>query len=241
MGPTREIFWNIQFAEILNALAVIVVGILVYAIYRHYRRWRLGGPANRFNQLGRRVWNFIVTAVVDGIVHRKFFGADKKDYRLREFYPGLIHSLIFGGAIIFLLGAFLDFISHYFFHFMHGDFYLGYSVVTDSFGILAIIGVILAIIRRYGQKPDRLDNKWDDLAALLLILVIIVTGFIIEGLRMAATELQTAPDWAPWSPGGYVLALAFVCQPWCPGGLARGYVVVSCLLESGGYRLCLAI
>jgi Fe-S oxidoreductase/nitrate reductase gamma subunit len=207
--PTREIFWNIQYSWILYVLAVITVGILVYAIYRHYRRWRLGRLDNRFNRLGKRIWDFIVIAVVDGIIHRKFFGADNKDCRPREFYAGLIHLLIFAGAIIFLLGAFLDFISHYFFHFMHGSFYLGYSVVVDSFGILAIIGVILAIIRRYAQKPERLDNKWDDLVALLLILVIIITGFIIEGLRMAATELQVAPDWAPWSPGGYVLALAF--------------------------------
>jgi Fe-S oxidoreductase/nitrate reductase gamma subunit len=209
MEPTREIFWNIQFAEILYVLAVAVIGILAYAIYKHYRRWRLGHPANRFNLLWKRTRDFIVIAIVDGITHRKFFGADSKDCRPREFYPGLIHFLIFAGAIIFLLGAFLDFISHYFFHFMHGSFYLGYSVVVDSFGILAIIGVILAIIRRYAQKPDRLDNKWDDLVALLLILAVIVTGFIVEGLRIAATELQAAPDWAPWSPGGYVLALAF--------------------------------
>jgi len=207
--PTREIFWNIQLGEILYILAAITVIILVYAIYRHYRRWRLGQPANRFNRLGKRTWDFIVLAVIEGIIHRKFFGADRKDCRPREFYPGLIHFLIFAGAIVFILGAFLDFISHYFFHFMHGSFYLGYSVVVDGFGILAIVGVILAIIRRYGQKPERLDSKWDDLGALLLILVIIVTGFIIEGLRIAATELQVAPDWAPWSPGGYVLALAF--------------------------------
>jgi len=39
--------------------------------------------------------------------------------------------------------------------------------------------------------------------------VVIVTGFIVEGFRIAATELKTNPDWAPWSPGGYILALAF--------------------------------
>ncbi|MFC2067078.1 heterodisulfide reductase-related iron-sulfur binding cluster [Chloroflexota bacterium] len=218
MAPTREIFWNIQFAELLYILAAIVTGVLIYAIYRHYKRWRLGGPANRFNHLGKRVWAFIVATVVDGIIHRKFFGSadgwghgltSAKDLKPREFYAGLAHFLIFSGCIVFLLGAFLDFISHYFFHFMHGSFYLGYSVVVDSFGILAIIGVILAIIRRYVQKPARLDNKWDDMTTLLLILVVIVTGFIIEGLRMAATELKVTPDWAPWSPGGYVLALAF--------------------------------
>lgn len=74
---------------------------------------------------------------------------------------------------------------------------------------MAIIGAVLAVIRRYGLKPDRLDNRWDDLVALFLILAVLVSGFIVEGLRIAATELQTAPGWAPWSPGGYVLALAF--------------------------------
>ncbi len=92
---------------------------------------------------------------------------------------------------------------------MHGNFYLGYSVVTDSFGILAIIGVLMAIVRRYIRKPERLDNRWDDLVTLLLILVVIITGFIVEGLRIAATELQVNPGWAPWSPGGYVFAKAF--------------------------------
>ncbi|MFC1902314.1 (Fe-S)-binding protein [Chloroflexota bacterium] len=210
MGPTREIFWNIPLGEILYVFALVTVGILVYAIYRHYRRWRRGQGANRGNQLGKRARSFLVTAVVDGIIHRRFFGtASRKDWRPREFYPGLIHEFIFAGCIVFLLGAFLDFISHYFFHFMQGSFYLGYSVVVDSFGILVIIGVLMAVFRRYVQKPDRLDNNRGDLIALLLILVVVVTGFIIEGLRIAATELQTAPDWAPWSPGGYVLALAF--------------------------------
>ena len=92
---------------------------------------------------------------------------------------------------------------------MEGNFYLGYSVVTDSFGILAIIGVLMAIVRRYIRKPERLDNRWDDLVTLLLILVVIITGFIVEGLRIAATELQVNPGWAPWSPGGYVFAKAF--------------------------------
>jgi Fe-S oxidoreductase/nitrate reductase gamma subunit len=223
MVPSREIFWNIQFGEIVYILAAIVTGVLIYAFYRHYRRWRLGGRADRFNHIGKRMWDFMVIAIVDGIIHRKFFrvadgsGHVKSARELipKEFYPGLAHFLIFTGCIVFLLGAFIDFISHYFFHFMHGNFYLGYSVVVDSFGILAIFGVILAIIRRYVQKPDRLDNKWDDLVALLLILVVIVTGFIVEGLRIAATELKLAPSWAPWSPGGYVLALAF-------SGLSQG-------------------
>jgi len=219
MVPEREIFWNVPLGDIiLYTLAVIVIAIFIYAIYRRYKLWRLGRPDSRFGDFGKRIWAFIVTGVVDGIVHRKFFGIAEnlghrpfsiRDFIPKELYPGIAHFLIFAGCIVFILGAFLDFISHYFFHFLHGTVYLGYSVVVDSFGILAIIGVILALTRRYIQRPDRLDNKGEDLIALLLILAVIVTGFIVEGFRIAVTELPTNPEWAPWSPGGYVLALAF--------------------------------
>ncbi len=252
MIPQREIFWNILYGDlILYPLAVIVVGIFIYAIYRRYKLWRLGKPDNRFTHLGRRLWAFIVTGIIDGVLHRKFFGAvpildyrwlslkdflpdvalgrvykrpSFKDFIPREFYPkelyaGVMHLLIFVGCIVLILGAFLDFISHYFFHFMHGGFYLGYSVVVDAFGILVLVGVILAIVRRYVQKPDRLDNEGGDLIALLLILIVVVTGFIVEGFRIAATELQTTPGWALWSPGGFILAKAF-------SGLSEGSLLV---------------
>ncbi len=218
MEPTREVFWNIPFGEIIYLLAVIAVGIFVYALYRRYRLWRLGGPDNRFNHLGKRVRAFLVSGVVDLLLHRKFLGVadglghrrfSVKDLQPREFYPGIIHFLIFAGCIIFFLATFLNFISHYFFHFLQGNFYLGYSVVVDVFGILVIVGVILAVYRRYIQRPDRLDNKGEDLVALLLIFIVVVSGFIVEGFRIAATELKTNPDWAPWSPGGYILALGF--------------------------------
>ncbi len=241
MVPTREIFWNIPYGEILYLIAAIVVGIFIYAIYRRYKFWRLGKPDNRFSHLGKRIWAFIVTAIVDGLLHRKFFGvAPSLDYRWlslkdflpdvalgrgykrpslkdfvprefypKEFYPGIAHLLIFIGAMVLILGAFLDFISHYFFHFMHGGFYLGYSVVVDTFGILLLVGIVLAIIRRYIQRPDRLDNKGEDLIALLLIGLVVVTGFFVEGFRIAATELKTTPAWALWSPGGFILAQAF--------------------------------
>jgi len=217
MEPAREVFWNIPFGEIIYALAAVAVGVFIYALYRRYKLWRLGGPNNRFNQLGKRTRLFLVSAV-DLLLHRKFCGiADGlghrrfllKDLRPREFYPGLIHFLIFAGCIIFLLGAFLDFISHYFFHFLHGSFYLGFSLAVDVFGLLVLLGVVLALVRRYIQRPDRLDNKAEDLIALFLILAVVASGFLVEGFRLAATELKTSPDWAPWSPGGYVLALAF--------------------------------
>ncbi|MFC2013170.1 heterodisulfide reductase-related iron-sulfur binding cluster [Chloroflexota bacterium] len=238
MVPGREIFWNVPLGDvILYSLAVIVVGVLAYALYRRYRLWRLGGPSNRFADRAKRTRVFIVTGILDGIMHRKFFGvADglgrrrlsletplagavggsksarfslknliPRDFYPNELYPGITHLLILIGSGILLMGAFLDFLSHYFLHFMHGSFYLGASLVFDIGGLMVLVGVAMALIRRYMVRPDRLDNISQDWIALTLVGLVVISGFLVEGLRIATT----APSWAAWSPVGYVLALAF--------------------------------
>jgi Fe-S oxidoreductase/nitrate reductase gamma subunit len=206
--PGREIFWNIQYPWIMYVFATIATGIFIWALVRIPRRWQVGKQADRFSHLWHRCGVFCRTAFVDIIIHRKFFGADKKDWRLREFYAGLMHFFLFSGFAVLFVGAFVDFISHYIYNFNQGNFYLGYSLVTDSFGILAIIGMLMAAARRYIWRPERLDNRWDDAITLSLLFVVFITGFIVEGLRIAATELNVVA-WAPYSPGGYVFARAF--------------------------------
>ena len=129
MTPQREIFWNIAYGEIIYVLGAIAVGALIYAIYRRYKYWRLGGPDIRFSDFGKRIWVFVITAVVDGIIHRKFFGIfDNLEHRRpaitdiqpKEFYPGITHFLIFAGTTLLLIGTALDVISHYIVHLRRG-------------------------------------------------------------------------------------------------------------------------
>jgi len=229
---TRQIFWNIgDWGYILYGLLIPLAIILAYAVYRRYRLWRVGQPDNRLDNITQRIWSFVITGIVDGLVHRRF---------LREPYPGLIHFLIFWGAVIFLLGAFVDFITHYgvsgvvngeHVHGLWGAPYLGLSVVVDVLGIGVLIGVMFAAYRRYVQKPDRLDNKPENTIALALIFVIVLTGFIVEGLRIAyftnnpsafreILPLDYNPDWALWSPGGWVFGKIFA-------GLSSGALLLA--------------
>jgi len=124
---SREIFWNIQYSWIMYALSVVSVAIMIWAIIRIPRRWRVGKPAGLKEKFTVRFRAFCRTAFADLLFHRKFFGADKKDSRLQEKYAGLMHFFIFSGFFIFLLGAFLDAVSHYTVDFMYDGFYLGYS------------------------------------------------------------------------------------------------------------------
>ncbi|MBN1190855.1 MAG: 4Fe-4S dicluster domain-containing protein [Dehalococcoidales bacterium] len=217
--PSREILWNVPLGEIIYIIALIAVGFMVYAVVRRYKMWHLGKDDPRLKEsLSLRWKEFIRAAIIDGIIHRKFFGvADNlghrsfrlKDTLPKELYPGVAHFLIMIGCCLLLLGTALDVLSHYIYEFIEGTFYFAHSMFVDIGGIMALIGVIMAFIRRYGRRPERLDNKTGDLMALLAIISIIVTGFVVEGLRVAANEIAENPSWSVFSPGGYVLARAF--------------------------------
>jgi Fe-S oxidoreductase/nitrate reductase gamma subunit len=202
--PSRELYWNIQYPWIMYILAAVAIAILGYGIYIHIKRWRVGRPAGRANLWWQRTVDFLNLAVVEVIFHRKFLGIEKP-LRPREFFPGIMHFFIFSGFVIFLLATIVGVWEKY----LVGNVYLAFSVIVDSFGILAVIGILMALYRRYIWKPERLDIHREDIAALLILLVGILTGFAVEGLRIAATELPLHPGWAVWSPGGWVLAKAF--------------------------------
>ena len=210
----REIFWNIgHWGYVLYFLLIPIAAVLAYGVYKRYRLWRVGQPDPRLSNPWKSLWSFAITGTVDGILHRRF---------IRDLYPGLLHFFVFIGAIAFLLAAFIDFISHYFFHFMHGATYLGISLTVDLLGLFLLLAVVVLTYRRYIQRPARLDNQPENYIALSLIAVIVVTGYIIEGLRIAyftANPLvfqEIFPElgiynvaWAYFSPGGWVAAQLF--------------------------------
>lgn len=208
MEEIREVFGNVPEGPwIVYTLAVVAAVVFAYAIVaRYWLVWRRGRPEDRFHPFWRRAGAFIKTGIVDGFAHKRM---------LREPYPGISHFLIFWGCALLLLAAGVDFLSHYWFHsWTQGTAGLIHSLVSDVAGILVLVGVILFIIRRYAQKPgafqERLDRSSDDLIAVTLILLVVITGFIVEGFRIAAIEPGTpAAAWSVWSPGGLLFSKAF--------------------------------
>ena len=76
------------------------------------------------------------------------------------------------------------------------------SLVLDIIAVAALLSLLLVIFRRYVTRSPRLDNKLDDATALFLILFIILTGFMLEGLRLSVI----GKDVHAWAPAGNVLA-----------------------------------
>ena len=195
MIPTREIYWNISWGFMVYAFAVISIAIMALGMYSNVKRWRAGRPSEKPSKISTRIWNTLVYAVGQTRI-------------LRQGYAGVMHLLIFWGFVVLFIGTLLVMV-HEDFHIriLQGNFYLGYKLALNLFGLGAIVGIIMAAFRRYAIKAKRLDSDRAFAIAITFIFVILVTGFLVEGLRIAATELTQHPGWAPWSLGGYGVAL----------------------------------
>jgi len=199
----REVFWNVgQGARwITYALMIITFIFLIYGLRKRYAMWRIGkGFPFNFSQ---RLWERIGYFISNGIFHKSI---------LRESYPGLMHFFIFWGFLILAIGTALvalqDDIIRPFFkeNILQGNFYLIFSFFLDLAGIIAVIGIVMALWRRYVTRPERLDNKPDDFITLIWIIVVLITGFFVEGARIAFSR----PPFEVWSFVGWFTSSLFV-------------------------------
>jgi Fe-S oxidoreductase/nitrate reductase gamma subunit len=195
MEPTREIYWNIVGGALLYVLATVAVALFAWGLFRRIRLWRLGTPGARLDRIPERV---------GGVLTEVFY---QRRLRRRSF-PAVVHLLVFYGFLAQFVATSLIALQEWSgVDFLRGSFYLGYSLVSDVFGLLAIVGLCMALWRRLVLRPPHLHSFLDDWLSLALLLVIFLQGFVLEGCRIAVTELQQQPELARWSPGGSAIAL----------------------------------
>ncbi len=196
MTPNRPNYWNVPtWAHwVLYAVETIAVIIMLYKFYQRYCLWRAGQPVNRTDHPWRRL----------GLVLKYALGQWKL---LREKMGGTLHLGIFFGLTVLLIGTILatidtDIAEPLHFRVLIGNFYLLYEFLLDLFAVVSLIGLALATYRRYQVKPSQLSygKRFD--WALIILWFIILTGLIVEALRLAATH----PAWAAWSFAGWLLA-----------------------------------
>ncbi len=207
---TREIFRN--FPLILEIIFYVIafasMAVFIYGFYRRYKKYRKGRDAERFNKILARFGKAAAIMAKNSTVFK------------RDRYAGFAHWLIFWGFIVLLIGTTIVAIDHDILRFMDihilkGNFYLVFSLALDVFGVLFIIGLVMMMVRRRSKlkqldytradKSTSIDRKGystDDKIFMWLLLLIAISGFVIEGARIAADR----PVWELWSPVGVGIA-----------------------------------
>lgn len=143
----------------------------------------------------RRPFWYIQTLIVEVVFHRKLFR--------QSIYRWLAHTLlVFGFIATFIVDMIKGFTTGYlvewsqaipFFSFAHAfetgairpflDFFL------EFFSFLILVGCVLALIRRFFIRPEQLRTEEEDIVTLIFILYLELSGFFIEGYRIAHPEV----------------------------------------------------
>ena len=198
--PCRLGWWNIPIPLRVAFFAVMALaaGIMIYGTIRRITLWRRGQPAAGFDQPWRRFTRTVRYALAQTRL-------------LRQRYPAIMHLGIFWAMALLFIGTVLGSLDTDVFELifnaklLRGDFYLLEKVVLDLAALGGLVGLGLALYRRYIVKPDRLNSDWRFNLTLPLLAAILLTGLLVEALRLAALK----PAWAPFSVIAYPLSLPF--------------------------------
>ncbi len=202
MEFTREIYWNVGHGPAtlvpMYLLAMVAIGFLIYGFSGRIKVYKLAKPLNRFDT----PWARLIDAIKNIMFQSKIVQVSG---------PGYGHAIFFWAFFLLLIGTTLiviqaDFTDLFFgIKFLKGTFYKIFSIVLDLAGLAAILMLTGLFVRRYILRPDGLETQIDDAVMHGLLFSILITGFIIEGSRMAVTEVGTAL--ALWSPIGNITAM----------------------------------
>ena len=201
MNFTREIYWNVGHGVALPMylFVALTLAILIYGFYRRVHVYRLGKPLQRLDQLPRRILRLVKR------------GLGQLRVMLVKL-PGITHALMFWGILLLFIGTVLvliqvDFTKPLFnLDFLKGSFYLAFSLTLDIAGAVVIVMLCGFIVRRNFYKPKGLATTRDDYLIAGLLIAILLTAYLIEGARMAVTELKQNPTLALYSPVGLLVA-----------------------------------
>src|SRR6185369_9043838 len=204
MEATREIYWNVGHWVVIPMylFAFIAMGVCIWGFYRRLPFYRQGKPLDRLDQVFRRVSLMLGNMLAQTKV-------------LRVLEPGVLHAFFFWGFGLLFIGTLLIMAQADFsdpllgIRFLKGAFYKGYSLVLDVAGFSAILMLGGLLVRRFFVKPEWLQTIRDDYIVHASLLAILTTGFVVEGVRLAATELETNSGLAAFSPIGALVGKFF--------------------------------
>src|SRR3954471_23806982 len=198
----RVVFDNIPSAmrAIFYASLPVIFVAIAWLFAQRMQNWERGQPDDRRltgTNAKRRFGDFRAGVYMQTL--------------LRDPAAGVMHSLIYFPFLILFAVTTVDEANHLLpegAKFLHGGVYQAYALIAEIAGILFLVGIFWAILRRYVQRPYRLriKNKPEDAVILGTFALIGLTGFVTEALRIA---LEGRPDFEKWSVIGYPFSALF--------------------------------
>ncbi len=171
---------------------LIAAVIFILGVWRYAKYWVKAQKDPRGKHWGKRI-----VAVLDLAFSQTRVRRDR--------IAGIMHMALFWGFIgMFITTMVVAAQADLHIMMYHGLFYLLLTLISDLGGFVALVGIIVFFWRRYVKKINRTrPSVFDDGFAIGLIFVILLTGFILEGCRIAVL----GDPWQIFSPFGALAGL----------------------------------
>lgn len=217
---TRILFqdFSVWMLAIFYVVAIVAIGVFVYGVWIQIRKYRRGVRSGAWSPFWPRF-----TTMVRRVL-------DHSTVRRRARSAGIAHAWVFYGFVLLFIGTSIITLEYDIvepltgFTFWYGGFYLVFSLVMDVAGVALIGGLIYLMYRRGWLAPprldyarpdrspgdpdyDRSDYRREDWTFLWMLILIGLTGFLLEAARLV--WLQNDPtvwDYRWWSPVGTATA-----------------------------------
>ena len=182
-AATRETFWTIGPVgkAAFYWLAAVAILVFLYGVYARFAAYAQGtdDPRDRLSNLPSRT-----------VAATKTVLSNENQYD-RDLYAGVMHTFVLWGFLVLVVAtAILGFDIDIYRplageSFWVGDFYLAYQFTVDAFGLLFVVGVGMAIYRRYKNREGRLWGKHtslEDDAFVWVLFALGVGGFLVQAV-----------------------------------------------------------
>jgi heterodisulfide reductase subunit C len=165
--------------EKLAFLVVLAIGLIIfiYEIFFYIRLLRSFAPENKWDGIGQRFGRLF-----------KFVFAQRR--LLDQILMGIAHFMIFWGFIIISFAT-LNFFGKGFspgfeLPVLGGLLHKPFLLLVDLFSLLVLIGILMALFKRYALRTERMARGWEPLIILILIAGLMIFDLLSDGFNMAA-------------------------------------------------------
>lgn len=202
-GKGREVYWGLstEMHVLWYVISAVSVLVFLFGVLRLYSKYRSGRDIDSLplRKLPRRLGPTLVEVYSHRLTGR------------RDGLAKWAHRAILYGFTILFIGTVLVAINTditkpiFGWSFLTGNFYLAYKLFLNVFGILFLGGLLAMMFRRSVQRPTKLDYTPQDPRGassakkakqytagdwtfLLTLVFIGVTGYAVQGVRLAMED-----------------------------------------------------
>ncbi len=185
---TRQVYWSpagglLPWVHMSSYFwLVVALFICFWGIYRRIKIWKMGRQEICFDKPLLRLNLFIKNVLGQARVLRK---RTQRGMEPKSLWAAIMHGTIFYGFMALVFGTTIVALKEYgIVDLYRGWFYAFVKIICQLGGFALVIGLGMGVFRR-SRKPTEFHHGLDYSVMYILLVLLAVQGFVIQGLRLA--------------------------------------------------------